>query len=73
MLISSKYPLDFVTQKGETAVALAAKQGNLKILQILIKAGADFNRTDRDGIGPLYLSILHNHEKCSELLIQSGA
>jgi ankyrin repeat protein len=73
MLIASKYPLDFVTKRGETAVAIAAKNGNLRIIKALINAGADFNRTDKDGIGPLYLSILHNHEKCSEFLIHSGA
>jgi ankyrin repeat protein len=54
-------------------VAIAAKHGNLSVIKALIKAGADFNKTDKDGIAPLYLSILHNNEKCSEFLIQSGA
>lgn len=70
MLIKSKFPIDSITIKGETAIALAAKQGHLGIIKDLIKAGADVNKTDNDGIGPLYLSILHNRETCSEYFIE---
>ncbi len=60
MLIKSEYPLDLLTAKGETALALASKKGHLGVVKALHKAGADINKTDKDGIGPLYMSILHN-------------
>lgn len=63
MLIKSRFPIDNITNKGETALSLSSKKGNLGVIKDLIKAGADLNKTDKDGIGPLYLSILHNNGK----------
>jgi ankyrin repeat protein len=62
-----------VNHKGLTAIALAAKKGHLKITKMLKKSGADLNLTDSSGIGPLYLAILNNQEKCAEFLIENGA
>ena len=73
MLIQSKYPLDLTTKKGQTATACAAKKGNLKVLKALVKAGSDLNKTDNEGIGPLYLSLLYDHQPCSEYLIGKEA
>jgi ankyrin repeat protein len=73
MLIKSKFPLDDLTSEGLTAVCLGAKKGHTSVVKALNKAGADINLTDPEGIGPLYLSILNNHQKCSEYLIENGA
>ena len=43
-------------------MALAAKKGYLKVIKALKNAGADLNMTDPQGIGPLYLAILNEHE-----------
>lgn len=61
MLIQSNYPLDLPNNKGTTAIAIAAAKGHFKIIKELIKAGADLNLYDDTFIGPLYLSILHEH------------
>jgi ankyrin repeat protein len=43
MLIKSGFPLDDVTNKGETAIAIAAQRGNLPSLRILVGAKAKIN------------------------------
>jgi len=73
MLIQSEFPLNEVNDKGLSATACAAKKGHLQAVKMLLKAGADINLTDPKGIGPLYLSILNDHQKTSEYLIENGA
>ena len=73
MLVLSDYPLDLVNNKGQTAFFLAAAKGNTKICKILLKYGADINRTDDLNIGPLYMAILNKHHETAEYLISEGA
>ena len=73
MLCKSNFPLDEVNYKNFTAVSLAAKKGHLEVLSILREQGADINLPDNNGIGPLYLSILHDKIECAEFLIEKGA
>ncbi len=56
-LIEIKYPLDYTKNNGVTAVGIAAYRGNLKILDLLYRAGADINLTSKTGAGALYLAI----------------
>ena len=39
----------------------------------LIKAGADVNQANSDGVTPLYIAACNGHEGCVALLIQAGA
>lgn len=73
MLVASDYPLDLVTNKGQTAFFLAAAKGNTKICKTLLKFGADINRTDDQNISPLYMAILNHHTETAEYLIEQGA
>jgi len=56
-LLDIKYPLDYTKKNGVTAVGIAAYRGNMKILDMLYRAGADINLTSKHGAGPLYLAI----------------
>ncbi len=51
----------------------AVLKGNLKIVQILINAGANLNAQDNSGKTPLMWAIEKNKEDIAHQLIQSGA
>ena len=61
MLVRSSFPLDDLTKKGKTAMAIAAEKGHVDVIELLYHAGADINKVNKDGIGPLYLSIINEH------------
>ncbi len=55
---------------GETALALAARQGDEEILQLLLDAGADVNAKDGDA---LRMAITSQNFNCAKKLLASGA
>jgi ankyrin repeat protein len=57
---------------GFTSLLYAARAGCLQCVQLLVKAGADPNRGDPDGVSPLLLSILNFHFDIAALLIKRG-
>jgi ankyrin repeat protein len=72
-LLRIKYPLDEPKVNGITAVAIAAQQGNLEILKLLVEGGANIDKTSPAGIGPLYLAIKTKNRYCAEYLVEKGA
>jgi ankyrin repeat protein len=72
MLINSSYPMDLITNLGRTALFLASSKGHLKAVKTLVKAGADVNKVDDSGIGPLYIAILNENYDTAEYLINEG-
>ncbi|CAH1257944.1 FANK1 [Branchiostoma lanceolatum] len=52
---------------------VAALNGDQQIAQLLIKAGADVNKRDKDGKTPLMIAALNGHKKLVQLLVESGA
>ncbi|XP_078667893.1 fibronectin type 3 and ankyrin repeat domains 1 protein-like isoform X1 [Branchiostoma floridae x Branchiostoma belcheri] len=52
---------------------VAALNGDPQIAQLLIRAGADVNRKDKDGKTPLMIAALNGHKKLVQLLVESGA
>ena len=57
---------------GFTPLLYAARAGCLECAQLLVKAGADPNRADPDGVSPLLLSILNFHFDIAAFLIKRG-
>ncbi len=57
---------------GFTPLLYAARAGCLECAQLLIKAGADPNLGDPDGVSPLLESILNFHFDVAALLIKHG-
>lgn len=72
-LIDIKYPLNYTKHNGVTAVGIAAYRGNLKILDILYRAGADINLTSKHGAGPLYLAIKQDRIEIVKYLVERNA
>ena len=56
-----------------TAIGIAAYRGNMKILDLLYRAGADLNLTSKTGAGPLYLAIKQDRIEVVKYLIERNA
>ncbi|XP_041073393.1 ankyrin repeat and SOCS box protein 3 isoform X3 [Carcharodon carcharias] len=70
---SSTPCIELKTFEGETALHLAAKCGHLKIVQILLKAGADPNAVTNENITPLFLATEKGHIAVARTLLRHGA
>jgi Ankyrin repeats (3 copies) len=55
---------------GDTALAIAARRGEIETFKALLTAGADLNTTDNLGRTPLHLAASFGHEKLVALLLQ---
>ncbi len=58
---------------NETVLILAADANELKIIQLLVNAGAFVNDTDRNGKTALFFVLYHNNLPATEFLISKGA
>jgi ankyrin repeat protein len=58
---------------GFTPLLYAARRGCLQCAEILLKAGADKDLTDPDGVSPLLLATLNFSFDVAALLVQKGA
>jgi len=58
--------------RGDTVLAIAARKGNLRIVQLLLDAGATIDSPD-DTSFPLTLAAAGGHQKIVEVLINGGA
>ena len=56
-----------------TALSRAAWNGHIDIEKILIEAGADVNKQDRDGQTALYRAAWNGHNDIAKILIEAGA
>ena len=58
---------------GQTGYHWAAKLGNIKMLELLIKGGKHHNQKDFKGRTPLYLAAVNNNKEVCEFLLANGA
>ncbi|KAL0391071.1 UNVERIFIED_CONTAM: hypothetical protein Scaly_0464200 [Sesamum calycinum] len=61
--------LNSVNSQGQTAVHLAAIQGQVEALQFLVSIGSEVDVTDRDGWTPLHYAAHEGHIETSEFLL----
>ena len=47
-----------------TPLISAAKAGNVEVLQMLLKSGADVNQTNQNGYTALMIAVLLEREDC---------
>ena len=64
---------DITPNEYDEQLRKAAKNGNAKLLRLLIEAGANVKKVDRRTNPPLHLAIRHSHIECVKLLIEAGA
>lgn len=55
-----------------SAVGLAAREGNVKMLRKLIKQGYSIDVADNRGWVPIHEAAAHNSSECLRLLIHAG-
>ncbi len=58
---------------GLTPLLYAARQNSLESVQMLVKAGADLNKTDPDGTSALVMAIVNAHYDLPIYLMDHGA
>ena len=58
---------------GKTVLHEAAKQGEIKFINIFLKANVDVNAADETGRSPLSEAVLTNQIKAIDLLLRNGA
>lgn len=56
-----------------TPLHIAAHNGNVKIVQLLVQQNPDCNDKDSDGMTPLMLAVLGGHEDVASVLLLKGA
>ncbi|XP_058105492.1 uncharacterized protein LOC131248974 isoform X2 [Magnolia sinica] len=57
-----------VTAGGATPLHIAADSGNTEIINCLLKAGADPNACDEDGVKPVQVAATRGHRRAVEIL-----
>ena len=62
-LISKNRNVNVTNKFGQSAALMAAKQNNLDILKILVKAGADLSVSDRMEQSPLFWAKYHQNKE----------
>eukprot|EP00347_Sterkiella_histriomuscorum_P012575 403368041 len=72
-LIDIRYPLNIQKNNGVTAVGIASYTGNVKILDMLYRVGADINFLSQKGINPLYIAIKQNKIEVVKYLVERKA
>lgn len=63
----------FKDYDGRTPLHVAASEGRLALLKLLLDHGAIVNRSDRWGGSPLDDAMRHRHSECTKLLCAHGA
>jgi hypothetical protein len=65
---------DIGDANGRTPLSLAAEQGNLGLVKLLLNAGAGIStRDNRYGLSPLHWAALEGHKSTVEFLLENGA
>lgn len=73
--IVEKHPSvkDAYLNDGWTALTLAARDGNVSAVNLLIEKGADINRLEGGGNSPLFWAVYYGHEDVVATLLRHGA
>eukprot|EP00947_MAST-08B_sp_MAST-8B-sp1_P002219 g2219.t1 len=60
------------TEIGATPLYQAAFDGNLKMVSVLLEAGATVDLATKDGMTPLFIAAQEGHDKVVSVLIEEG-
>ena len=64
---------DAKDEEGDTALCLAASQGHVELVRLLLSAGADVELRGRDGATPLVEACMNGHLEVMKLLLDASA
>ena len=66
-------PCTYTDSCGDTALHIAAFQGNAKVVQILIDLGLDVNGLGDMGCTPLHYAVMAKSREVVDILLAAGA
>ncbi|XP_039593324.1 transient receptor potential cation channel, subfamily N, member 1 isoform X2 [Polypterus senegalus] len=69
MLLKSGADVNAEQENGETAMHIAARYGNLKMMQALIEEGGDVTSQSKAGENPLHIAVRHCHAHVVEEIL----
>lgn len=72
LLESSKVSDQVDEENGNSLLHVAAKLGNVEMMQLLLDHGADPNAVSKKGYTPLHVAAWSGHVDCVELLLAQG-
>ena len=72
-LVKAKVPVEAKNKAGQTALMLAAREGQADNVQLLIARGAKVNERDSDGWTPLMLAAYNGQVSAVDLLLKAKA
>ena len=74
-LIDKKIDLDVPNSKGFSPLKIAAKKGNVKVIEVLLENNANPNYIGKKvpGFSPLNNAVQYGQIECAKLLIEHGA
>lgn len=58
---------------GNTPLILAANHGHTELVRLLVRSGANLNRSNDDGVGALIAAVMSGHQAAAQILIEQGA
>ena len=73
VLVTQNLSINAIRRPGWSALHHACKNGNLEIVKLLLKYGADINLRSQDDFYPLEISTSRGHFELSMFLIENGA
>ena len=74
LLLLKQFPINFSDNYGMAPIHWAAWTGSHEVVEILLKAGANFNQPCRaNGMTPLHLAACYKHTAVIKLLLHAGA
>jgi len=67
-----KINVNFYDNEGQTALHQSCMDGNLKLVKLLVKFGADVKLANRDGWNALHIAAFGGHQDIILYLIRAG-
>lgn len=72
-LLLRRYPADLFDEKLRTPLYVAARNGHLYGVMVLLAVGSDINAADTKGKTALHVALLHDHKEVALFLLAKGA
>lgn len=68
-LVRAKADVNLADHNGNTALYHALKYGNQEAARYLVKKGADYNRSNNQGVTPMQAAVEKGYDTVLELMI----